>query len=506
MKASRRSVLAGSMAVAGSWLLAACSANSPSNSVSQAFATPSALTPSPGQHVVTRTITASAFTADLGGVNVNTWGYGNTLPGPELRASAGDLLRITLDNQLPAPTTIHWHGIQIRNAADGVPGLTQDAVTQGTKFLYEFVAPDPGTYFFHSHQGVQLDRGLYAPLIIDDPAEPGGYDQEWVVTLDDWVDGTGRTPDQVFADLKSSGGDDSSSSSSQGMGGMGGMGGMHGSGMGGMNGSSGSMMGDSPFGSVGDVAYPHYLINGAIPAAPRTFSAKPGQRVRIRLINAASDTLFKVALGGHTMSITHTDGYPVQPHDTRALYIGMGERYDVLVTLADGVFPLVAQPFGKQGQALALVRTGAGDAPSADVHPTELDADATQAGELTPTDAARLPAHDVDAHADVKLAGTMSPYVWTINGDVFGKNTPIGVSEGQRVQLDVTNSSMMSHPLHLHGHTFALPNGVRKDTVVVPPMTSTSLQLQASNPGAWAMHCHNIYHAEAGMMIALNYR
>ncbi len=91
--------------------------------------------------------------------------------------------------------------------------------------------------------------------------------------------------------------------------------------------------------------------------------------MRIRLINAASDTLFKVAVGNHTMSITHTDSFIVQPHDTRALYIGMGERYDVLVTLADGVFPLVAQPFGKQGQALALVRTGAGDAPSADVHP-----------------------------------------------------------------------------------------------------------------------------------------
>ncbi len=115
-----------------------------------------------------------------------------------------------------------------------------------------------------------------------------------------------------------------------------------------------------------------------------------------------------------------------------------------------------------------------------------------------PTDAA-LPAHDVDAHADVKLAGTMSPYVWTINGDVFGKNTPIRVA-GQQVQLDVTNSSMMSHPCTCTA-TFALPNGVRKDTVMVPPMTSTSLQLQASNPAHRPCAC-NICHAEAGAMIA----
>lgn len=496
MRATRRTVLAGSVAAAGSLVLAACSPHASSSGPSTAFPTPSALTPSPGQNVISKTITASAFTADLGGVTVNTWGYGQSLPGPELRAKAGDLLRITLDNQLPDLTTIHWHGIALRNAADGVPGLTQQAVPQGNKFLYEFVAPDPGTYFFHSHQGVQLDRGLYAPLIIDDPAEPGGYDAEWVVTLDDWIDGTGRTPDEVFAELKAD--DDSPSSGRSGMGGM--------NGMGGMGGSSGSMMGDSPFGSVGDVSYPYYLINGAVPSSPTTFTAKPGQRVRIRLINAASDTLFKVSLGGHTLSVTHSDGYPVQSFDTKAIYIGMGERYDVVVTLDDGVFPLVAQAFGKQGQALALVRTGGGAAPGADVHPAELDATGTQAGDLTPADSARLPAHNADAHAEVRLAGTMSPYVWTINGAVFGKNKPIEVPGGQRVQLDVSNHSMMSHPLHLHGHSFALPNGVRKDTVVVPPMTSTALQLQTDNPGAWAMHCHNIYHAEAGMMVALKYR
>jgi len=99
------------------------------------------------------------------------------------------------EGQLPAATSVHWHGIALRNDMDGVPGITQRPIKAGSGFEYAFTAPDPGTYFYHPHSGVQLDRGLYGVLIVDDPAEPGAYDQEWVVVLDDWLDGTGRTPD-----------------------------------------------------------------------------------------------------------------------------------------------------------------------------------------------------------------------------------------------------------------------------------------------------------------------
>ncbi len=173
-----------------------------------------------GQRIVEQSLTAKPVTLDLGGPTVATWAYGDSAPGPLVRATAGDFLRVRLDNQLPAATTIHWHGIRLNNAADGVPGMTQDPIPGGGSYTYEFTAPDPGTYFFHPHVGVQLDRGLYAPLIIDDPAEPGAYDAEWVVVLDDWLDGTGRTPDDVLAKLIADGGP----ASSGGMGGMGGMG------------------------------------------------------------------------------------------------------------------------------------------------------------------------------------------------------------------------------------------------------------------------------------------
>ena len=121
-----------------------------------------------------------------------------------------------------------------------------------------------------------------------------------------------------------------------------------------LSGASSPLLG----GDAGDVRYPYYLINGRVRAAPRTFSARPGQRARIRLINAGADTAFRVALGGHVMTVTHTDGYPVDPVQASALLLGMGERYDVQVTLGDGVFPLVALAEGKDSTALALVRTG----------------------------------------------------------------------------------------------------------------------------------------------------
>src|SRR5699024_5252965 len=186
-----------------------------------------------------------------------------------------------------------------------------------------FVVPDPGTYFLHSHVGLQLDRGLYAPLIIDDPDEPGDYDAEWIVTLDDWLDGTGQTPDEVLAALTDAGASDA--------------GGMdHGDmpmGDGGSRGMDhGDMpMGDEPWGDGRDGASTHSLLNGRDPDAADIFEAKPGQRVRTRLITASADTIFALALGDHALSLTHSEGFPVDPVTAKALYHGMGERYDVMV-------------------------------------------------------------------------------------------------------------------------------------------------------------------------------
>jgi multicopper oxidase len=148
----------------------------------------------PGAAVREVTLTATAATIDLAGRAVPAWAYNHTVPGPVLRVRAGEVLRVRLDNHLPEPTSIHWHGIVIRNDMDGVPGVTQPPLAANSRFVYEFTVPDAGTYFFHPHVGLQLDRGLYAALVVEDPAEAGGYDQEAVVVLDDWTLGVGPTP------------------------------------------------------------------------------------------------------------------------------------------------------------------------------------------------------------------------------------------------------------------------------------------------------------------------
>ncbi len=495
---SRRTLLAGSaatgvLALGSGLVVASQQSGTPVASTSAAVRRVEQARRRAGQQTVAARLSPRPATVDLGGLTVQTWAYDDAVPGPLLRATAGDLLSVGVTNSLSDSTSVHWHGIALRNDMDGVPGTTQAPIPAGGEFTYGFTVPDPGTYFYHPHSGLQLDRGLYGVLVVDDPHEPGDYDLEWVVVLDDWVDGTGRTPDDVLAELEQGSG--------QGMGGMGGgMGGM-GGGMGG-SGQQSSLLGDA-----GDVDYPHYLVNGRVPAAPVTLRGKPGQRVRIRLVNAGSDTAFRVALGDHRLTVTHSDGFPVQPSTVDAVVLGMGERYDVLVTLGDGAFPLVAQAEGKQGRGLALVRTASGQAPSSTTAVAELGGTTVMSTDLRASNEVRLASRPVDTSHDVVLGGSMGAYRWTINGRTFDNAKPLQVREGERVRLRLRNATMMLHPMHVHGHTFALVDGgARKDTVIVPPMRQVDVELQADNPGQWVTHCHNAYHMAAGMMTTLSYQ
>jgi FtsP/CotA-like multicopper oxidase with cupredoxin domain len=214
-----------------------------------------------------------------------------------------------------------------------------------------------------------------------------------------------------------------------------------------------------------------------------------------------------VALGGHRFTVTHSDGFPTIPTETEALLIGMGERYDLRVTLGDGAFPLVASAEGKTGQAMAVVRTASGAAPDADATPSELGGNVLLGSRLEAGAAAALPPKRIDRSHDLVLGGSMADYRWTINGKTFDEADPLDVRQGERVRLRLRNATMMFHPVHVHGHTFALSrNGLRKDTVIVRPMEALDVVLDADNPGQWAAHCHNLYHAEAGMMTVLSYR
>lgn len=451
--------------------------------------------------VVKATVTASPVEVSIGGRMVSTWAFGDRPGAGAIRAKVGDVLEARFENGVTSANTVHWHGIALRNDMDGVHDLTQAVVEPGAAFTYRFTLPDAGTYWFHPHMGLELDRGLYAPLIVEDADGPVSCDVDAILVFDDWLDGYGRTPEQVLDGLRFTGGHSGHMGS---MGSGSGMGGM-GSGMGGMgSGGSSSMMG----GLTGDVVYPLHLVNGRAPSERDTVAAHAGDRVRLRLINAGSDTAYRVAVGGHRLTITHTDGFPVEPVEVDHVVLGMGERYDVTLTAGDGVFPIAAVPEGKSDPAgEAVLRTSDGEAPAIGSRPSELNGEAVGYGRLRATDAVRLPTRLPDRTQTLHLTAG-SGYTHGIDGASFPDAPLIPVSEGERLRLRIVNDTMMFHPIHVHGHTFEMVSegSARKDTVNVLPMSAVEFDIQADNPGQWMFHCHNTYHLDTGMATVLSYR
>ncbi|BBZ47719.1 multicopper oxidase family protein [Mycobacterium parmense] len=502
--------------IAGGLALAGCgrpdSGNSASSRMAAAIAAAEATRPHSGRTVSVK-LTAQPVEIDLGGPVVRTLAYGDTIPGPLIRAGVGDELVVDVSNRLDHPTSVHWHGIALRNDMDGAQPATPD-IEAGRNFTYRFSVPNAGTYWGHPHTGLDEDTGLYLPVIVDSPIEDD-YDAEWIVVLDDWTDGVGKNPQELYAELVSP--SDSSLPRSATSGPPAKPGARTGpptapatpiTEMAGTTGGVGTS--DLLHGDAGDIPYPYYLINGRIPAAPTTFGARPGQRIKVRLINTGSDTAFRVALAGHSMTVTHTDGHPVLPREVDALLIGMAERYDVMVTAADGVFPLVALAEGKNALARALLVTGAGGLPDPQLQPDELNQRVGTADMFTATTPENLGRPDPDLRLPVVLGGDMSQYNWTINGEPYPTTKPLQVRQGQRPTIIFDNTTMMYHPIHLHGHTFQLINadgapGARKDTVMVLPNSRLSAVLVADNPGLWQLHCHNTYHQVAGMQTRLEY-
>lgn len=448
-------------------------------------------------------------TLELGSRRVETLAYGSKLPGPELRLKQGQPVRIRVENALPdEDTSVHWHGIALNNEADGVPGMTQDPIAPGSSYVYEFTPPDAGTFLYHSHVGLQLDQGLYGPLIVEPRRDELTYDREAVLMLDDWLDGLNGSPGDQLRRLRS----------------MGAMG--HGGGMGmspprpavgerhvslarrpAAPGSLAALANElkGGRGDPGDVRYPLYLINGRPPEDPPTVSVKRGERLRLRLINAAADTIFSFVVEGHALTVTHADGQPVEPVETDALVIGMGERYDVILEARGrGVQRIVATPLGKPGRASAALRYAdarSGAAPPSAGAPAAARRTVSYT-DLRAPDAPPPPGQPRVVRLDLGMA--MARYGWTIGGQEFSEADPVELGRGDPVRFLMRNATMMPHPMHLHGHFFrpVRPDGrgPLKDTIVLPAMSEAGLDWVPDNPGTWAFHCHNVYHQEAGMM------
>ena len=398
---------------------------------------------------------------DLGPLGAyETWLYNGRFPGQEIRVAEGERLRVLLENRLPDPTTVHWHGVPVPNAMDGVPGVTQEAVQPGEQFVYEYVAEPAGSYMYHSHVALQLDRGLIGPLVVEERSPHVDYDREYTIFLDDLLIGEPRL----------------------------------------VEGRRSMMMG---MGSAGP-EYQSFLINGRPPADPAVLDVRRGERVRLRLMNPASQTTFRVALAGHRMRVIHADSRPVEPFEVDAVRIGMGERYDVIVEAdTPGAWNLVASSMERQrGSARAVFRytDAAATAPPEGQRPDGISGGRLlTVDDLTGTEPEARNDRTPDRTFDLTLSSRMMSDGWFIDGQAFPDAEPLEVREGERVRVRMTNRSMMMHPMHLHGHFFRVGNAL-KETVIVPPhMGQVTFDFTADNPGDWFFHCHNLYHMEAGM-------
>jgi FtsP/CotA-like multicopper oxidase with cupredoxin domain len=439
-------------------------------------------------------LTAAPTDMDLGdGKKFQAWTYNGLAPGPEIRVTEGDTLRVVLLNNLPEETTIHWHGLPVPNAMDGVPDITQKPVKPGDTFIYEFIASPSGSYMYHSHVSYQLDQGLYGAIIVEPRREELSYDREYTIVLEDWarVDGGGPA------------------ASRQGRTGSGGMGMM-----GRMNMMRGRRREDEP---LLEPRYDAFAVNGRGYEAAQPFIVRKGDRVRLRFMNPSSSTIYTVRVAGHSLRVTHADARPVEPFDVDALRIGMGERYDVLLDADNPGRWLIYNLKDRSavgGEKLGIlayegIRDSAFSGDS--MRRFQLNEYAFMAG--LEEDAVENVGGSVNRIFRLTLSGGMmgSPY-WTINNRVYPDSKDIAITPGDKVRFEYFNHSMMPHPMHLHGHFFEVVGtgqrtGVRvkKDTVIIPPhMGQGAIEFVADNPGAWFHHCHNLYHLGGGMANVVN--
>jgi multicopper oxidase len=339
------------------------------------------------------------------------------------------------------------------------------------------------------HTGLDADYGRYLPVIVDDPADPGRYDAEGIVVLDDWTDGIGKSPQELYDDLRGVG--KPVRDNMPGMSGMAGVG-------------SSALLGGTPATSA-----IRTTSSTAASRRPQQLSP-PSPRSGSGSSTPAPTRRFPRRLAGHTMTVTHTDGYAVQPTQVDALLMGMCERYDVIVTAGDGIFPLVALAERQNTLARAVLSTDSGTAPDPGFQPSEVNGRVGTVDMFTATPAVDLGSAKPDTSLSADLSGGMAKYDWKINGRAYPDTQPLTIRQGQRATLTFNNTTTMWHRMHLHGHTFQVTKpdgspGPRKDTAIVLPMQKVAVNLIADNPGVWMLHCHKTYHQEAGMMTSLNY-
>lgn len=456
------------------------------------------------------------------------------LTGPDgrsgLRLGPGERFRVDLANETGGRTLVHWHGQLPPWKQDGFPWPQTPPIANGTMESYDY-APISGTYWMHSHYAMQEQSLLTAPLIVEDQATHREDRQDIVLMLHDF---TFRTPQEVLAGLTGTSVADARAQAERTEGGgnmpvMAMPAGQGTTGMamaerkmskspaGAMNMGSGMAMGMTGSGMTGmdlnDVEYDAFLANDRTLADPEIVRVERGGRVRLRVINGASSSQFWIDLGDLTGYVVATDGHAVQPASGKRFPIAMAQRLDILIDLpAEGTFPILARLEGSARQT-GIVLATAGARISRITDGIEIAPPVDNSLEVRLAAAQPLAVRPADIVHSITLGGAMKPYVWSMNGEVWPRITPLTLNQGQRVEIELINGSMMAHPIHLHGHVFQVMaingqalNGAVRDTVLVSAGGRVRIAFDADNPGRWAFHCHNLYHMETGMMTEFRYQ
>jgi len=561
-------------------------------------------------------------------------GINGTVPAPLIRLRQGQTVRLSVTNDLDEDSSIHWHGLLVPFQFDGVPGVSFPGIKPKSTFIYEFPIIQAGTYWYHSHSGLQEQLGHYGPIVIDPAGEdPIQSDREHVVVLSDHSQ---MHPHTIYRKLKQVGGG-YFNYQRQTLSGL-------------LAGQDQSLkdrlewakmrMDPADISDVTGSTYT-YLINGHGPADNWTALFRPGERLRLRFVNAAAMTTFNVRIPGLKLTVVQADGQDVRPVEVDEFQIGIAETYDVIVTPVDErAYTLVGEAVDRSGMARATLAPREGmtaevpalrkrplasmkdmgmdmstmnkgaAAPSPTTTMTGADhsamghdmsggaaggmagmemgaSSATPAGgsasaaamagmdhgaptangamagmamgSMSMRDPANAPqvemgpgvqtispmpadrtgdpgqglddvGHRVlvyrdlmardrnpdvrapDRAMDIHLTGNMERYMWSFDGvKLSDKKEPIAFLENERVRVTLINDTMMTHPIHLHGHFFELVTGhgefaPRKHTVNVQPGGKVTFDVTTDAVGDWAFHCHMLYHMHAGMMRVVTVR
>lgn len=399
---------------------------------------------------------APAQVQQFDGRILDVWAYNERVPGPVLRVRLGEELEVRLRNDLPQPTTIHWHGVRVPNAMDGVPGITQDPIPPGGSFTYRFVPKDAGTFWFHPHvRGAeQVERGLYGVLVVDD-ATPLPYSRDEVWVLDDWRLGSDGQLDPRFVTRH-------------------------------------DLAHDGRWGQA-------VTVNGD---SAQRMMVRPGERLRLRLVNTSNARVYRPDFGELAVRVIAVDGmYTGRPLPLDGFELAPGNRLDLDIeapaTVGDH---RIVDRFTRRPFTLATIR---------------IAGEPVETSQFDPPSNANMPAWRTAMSRDVDVTYALNArrggehgIQWTINGQAWGEHQITELSGGRWTRIRFQNDSHRLHPMHIHGQFFKViaRNGVAvdepyfRDTILLHGREAIDVGMVPIDWGRWMMHCHILEHAEAGMM------